>query len=233
MRTFAGLAVVLLGVALVMSPVRADERVRSVSVTGQATIVASPDAAEVSAGVVSTAATAAAALADNTKSMKAVFEGLKALGIGDRELRTSGFSVTPVYQRQTRDSNDPPTIVGYRVGNIVHARLRDAGDVGRVLDRLVELGANSIDGVTFVVSDRYARQQAALADAVRNARERAALMAEAAGARLGPVIELREGVAPVPRPMFAMAARAEAADVPVSAGEETLQVTVQAVFALE
>ena len=227
-------AIVLLTGLIALPPMAGAENPRRViSVTGQGIIVAVPDAAEISAGVASTGATAIAALADNTRRMTVVVEGLKALGVGEHELRTSDFSVSPVYQRQTRDNNEQPAIVGYRVGNIVHIRLRDARDVGRVLDRLVDLGANSVSSVQFTVSDRYERLQTALASAVRNARERAVLMAEAAGATLGPVIEIRESSAPSPRPVFALQARAESADVPVAAGEETLQVTVQATFALE
>jgi uncharacterized protein YggE len=215
------------------SPASAAEAVRSITVTGQGVVVASPDAAEIGAGVVSTGATAAAALADNTKRMTEVFEGLKALGVGERELRTSNFSVSPVYARQPRDSEAPPTISGYHVSNMVHVRLRDTADVGRVLDRLVALGANSINSVEFVISDRYERLQGALAEAVKNARTRAVLMAEAAGAQLGPVLTISESAAPLQRPVFAMKAMAESADVPVSGSEETLQVTVQATFALE
>ena len=224
---------VLVAAAIAPAAVQAEPMARQITVTGQAGTVATPDAAEIGVGVVSAGATAAAALADNTSRMRSLFDGLKALGVAEREMRTSGFSVSPVYSRQTRDSNDPPTITGYRVSNNLHVRLRDAAGVGRILDRMVELGANNINNVQFVVSDRYERLQSALADAVKNARERAALMAEAAGATLGPVIEIRESVAAAPRPVFAMQMRAESADVPVSAGEETLQVTVQVTFALE
>lgn len=228
------LAVVVL-IVFAVGSAAAEEKpaLRTISVMGTGSVIATPDAAEISAGVVSTGVTAAEALAENTKRMSAVFEGLKALGVADRELRTSGFSVSPIYRRQSRDSGEPPAVAGYRVSNIVHVRLRDAGDVGRVLDRVVGLGANNVNSVRFVVSDRDDKLQAALADAVKNARERAGLMAAAAGATLGPVIEIREDVGPGPRPVFAMAARAEAADVPVSAGEETLQVSVQAIFALD
>ena len=228
-------AVLALPVGLVAaaSPALADASVRSITVTGQGVVVASPDAAEIGAGVVSTGATAAAALTENTKRMTAVFEGLKALGVGERELRTSNFSVSPVYARQPRDSDAPPEIAGYRVSNMVHVHLRNTADVGRVLDRLVALGANNVSSVEFVISDRYERLQAALADAVKNAHARATLMAEAAGAKVGPVLDIRENAAPGPRPIFAMKAMSESADVPVAGGEETLQVSVQATFAIE
>jgi uncharacterized protein len=206
---------------------------RSISVTGQGVVVATPDIAEIGAGVVSLASSAAEALADNSSRMTAVFEGLKALGVTAREMRTSDFSVSPVYSRQNNDNNQPPSITGYRVSNNVHVRLRDSADVGRVLDRLVALGANDIHNVSFIVSDRYEKMQGALGDAVKNARARATLMAEAAGAKLGPVLQISENVAVAPRPVFAMKAMAESSDVPVSGGEETIQVTIQAVFALE
>jgi uncharacterized protein YggE len=223
----------LFGLAIAATPVQAEEMPRAVSVTGEATIVVVPDAAEISAGVVSVGTTAAEALADNSKRMQAVFEGLKALGVADREMRTSNFSISPVYQRQQRDANEPPAITGYRVSNMVYVRLRDVADTGRVIDRLVTLGANNIANVQFVVSDRQERLQAALGEAVKNARARAELMAGAAGARVGPVLSLNEGGGPTPRPVFAMKAMAESAAPPIAGGEETLQISVQATFALE
>ena len=233
MRVALLVVVSLIGLAAAPSLAQADGPDRLITVTGQGTVVASPDAAEVNAGVVTTGDTAAQALTENTKRMTEMIAGLKALGVAEREMRTSNFSVTPVYERDKFSSGGGPKIIGYRVGNNVEVRLRDVADVGRVLDRLVALGANSINNVQFVVSDRYEKMQAALADAVTNARERAALMADAAGARLGPVVELRETALPAPRPVFAMRASSEAADVPIAGGEETLQVTVQATFALE
>jgi uncharacterized protein YggE len=116
---------------------------------------------------------------------------------------------------------------------MVHVRLRDVADTGRVIDRLVTLGANNIANVQFVVSDRQERLQAALGEAVKNARARAELMAGAAGARVGPVLSLNEGGGPTPRPVFAMKAMAESAAPPIAGGEETLQISVQATFALE
>lgn len=231
-RLFVPLAI-LAALAVPASADDADDMVRSVSVTGQAFVTAVPDAAEISAGVVSTGTTAAEALDENSKRMTAIFDGLKALGVSEREMRTSNFSVSPVYARQQRDTNEPPAIIGYRITNMVHVRLRAVDETGRVLDRLVSLGANNINNVQFIISDRHERLQAALTAAVKNARERAGLMAEAAGAEVGAVLEIHEGTAPAPRPVFAMRAMAESADVKVAGGEETLQVSVQATFALE
>ena len=91
-----------------------EHETRSISVTGQGVVVATPDIAEIGAGVVSIASSAAEALADNSIRMTAVFEGLKALGVTAREMRTSDFSVSPVYSRQSNDNSQPPSITGPR-----------------------------------------------------------------------------------------------------------------------
>ena len=73
-------------------------KVHYVRATGQATISAKPDRAEISIGVVNQSSTAQAAASANATQTTQVIDSIKrTLGSGG-ELRTSGYSISPQYQ---------------------------------------------------------------------------------------------------------------------------------------
>lgn len=197
---------------------------RVVTVSAEGSVSARPDIAHIQSGVVTEAATAAAALSKNSSTMTHLTIGLKASGIADGDIKTTSFNVAPRFVH-ARDGS-APAIDGYRVTNDVHVIVRNISKVGELLDRLVALGANQIGGLSFDVAKADALRDEARKLAIANARRRAELYAAAAGASLGPVISiLEETVHMVPRgPMLA---RAPAADsVPISEGTQQVEARV-------
>ena len=77
------------------APVQAAEEAPSITVTGFATVSAKPDIAEVTAGVLTQAATAAQALSENSAIMTKVLKAVTGLGIADRDVQTTNISVMP------------------------------------------------------------------------------------------------------------------------------------------
>src|SRR5437660_5402076 len=103
----------------------ADTPPPTTSVTGEATVSAPPDLAEVDGGVTTQAKTAREASDANNKAMAAVFAALKGAGIVEADIRTSRLSLQP-QMAPTRTSPDtPPAIVGYRASNRVTIRVHD------------------------------------------------------------------------------------------------------------
>src|SRR3546814_970590 len=86
------------------------------SVSAQAEASRVPDVASLSTGVVTQAADANAALAANATQMNKVMAAIKAAGIAEKDIRTSGISVNPQYKY---GDNQPPTITGYQASNTV------------------------------------------------------------------------------------------------------------------
>jgi uncharacterized protein len=208
------------------------------TITGTGTTTAAPDMAVITSGVVTNETTARAALSANTEAMAQIIEILKAMGIKDRDIQTSGFSVQPNFvfsdRRDDRGYQLPPRIVGYRVSNNLTVRVRELADLGIILDRSVTVGANAINGVTFTVAEDAdlldIARRAAIADAFAKAR----LYAGAAGVELGNIRSISEQGARIAAPL-AMAARVEfAADgaVPVEAGELSFSMSVNMVWEL-
>ena len=165
---------------------RAAERTVSVSATGS--VIAEPDIAHVSTGVLTEGATAREALDRNTTAMRALIDGLKALGIDAKDIQTTHIGVEPRYQ-QSKDGRTP-TINGYRVHNQVRIVQRVIGKLGETLDKAVTLGANQINGVQFEVSQAETLKDEARRRAMANALRRAQLYATAAGGQVDRVLAI-------------------------------------------
>jgi uncharacterized protein YggE len=204
-----------------------------VAVWGQGDVRVAPDTADVSAGVVTQEDTAAKALSANSVAMDKVMKAIAASGIAPADVQTQGVNVSPVMGRATRPDT-PPQIAGYRASNIVAVRVRDLGKLGTILDGLVAAGANEMHGVRLTVGAPEKLLDAARTKAMADARRKALLYAEAAGAKLGRVITISEesAVTPIPR-MMARADMAAQSAVPIAAGEVELKATVRVSFALE
>ena len=203
------------------------------SVSAQAEARRVPDIATISAGVVTQAADANAAMQANATQMAKVMAAIKAAGIGERDVQTAGISVSPTYRYA---ENQPPTITGYQANNTVNAKIRDIGKLGKVLDALVASGANQVNGPSFEIDKPDEAYDEARIAALHKAEARAQTYAKAMGLRVRRVVSISEGGGGFrpPMPMMrAMAADAMAkAETSVSPGENTVSVNLDVVFEL-
>jgi uncharacterized protein YggE len=202
-----------------------------VNATGEVTRV--PDVAIISAGVVSRATTASAALQDTANRMDRVLAALKRAGVADRDIQTSSVNLNAEYRYP---ENQAPQLVGYTASNTVTIRFRDIRNSGKILDALVGQGANQISGPKLVVDKPEAALDEARAKAIASGRARADLYARSLGMRVVRVVAVSEsgGYAPPPPPM-PMYARAEMASpaTKIEPGEQKLQVNLAMVFELQ
>ena len=198
------------------------------SATGEERVV--PDRARLSIGVQTQAATAADASARNARLQRAVIDTLRALGVPQELITTSGYNVFPeqTYDQQTRRSR----ITAYNVQNTVNIELRQVDQVGRALDAVLSKGANLVSSLSFYSSDAEGARRRALANAVEKARRDAEAIARATGGELGRLVEVSSvGYIERPRPVMELQmARAEAgaAATPISEGSQTITATVTA-----
>lgn len=198
--------------------------------TGEATRV--PNLAMISAGVVTRAATATAALQQNSARMERVLAALRRVGIAERDIQTSAISLNPEYQYQ---ENQPPRLVAYTASNQVTIRFRDIRNSGQVLDILVAEGANQISGPNMTIERPEEALDEARTNAVAAGKARAELYARALGKRVARVISVSEGGGYYPPPPMPMAERAvmAAAKTEILPGDQKLQVSLAMVFELQ
>ena len=211
--------------ALAESPATA---AATITVTGEGVIEAAPDIATISLGVTTEGKTAVEAMAANSAALAAVLDRLRAAGIEERDLQTSNLTLNPNWVGY--DNGKTPTISGYTASNMLTVRVRALASLGTVLDSAITDGANTLNGVTFGLAEPRPALDAARKEAVADAVARAALLVEAAGAKLGKVVSIAEsGGFAQPMPMFRMEASADSA-VPVAGGEVGLTASVTMVF---
>jgi uncharacterized protein len=210
-----------IALALLAAPARAQTLAdvpAAISVTGEATVSAPPDLAQVDAGVTSDAKTAREASDANNAAM----------GIAEKDYQTARLSLQPQYPA---NRSGPSPIVGYRASNRVTVRVRDVTKLASLIDTLVGAGANDIGGINFMVSQASKLLDDARAQAVADARRKAEIYAKAAGVTLGAPLSISEEGSP--GPVFRAKMAAPMAIAPVAQGEETLAVTVNVSWAIK
>ncbi|PTE20970.1 SIMPL domain-containing protein [Cereibacter changlensis] len=222
----------MLATALAMPAAAAMAEAESprITVTGTGSVDSRPDMATISLGVTTQGGTAAEAMGRNSEELARVLEKLRASGVEDRDLQTSGLSLNPNWT----NSNDgtAATISGYVASNQLTIRVRALDSLGGILDAAVKDGANTLNGVTFGLTDPKPVEDEARKRAVQDAAARAALLTTAAGVQLGQVLSITEGGGfEPPRPMYRMDA-AEASAVPVAEGEVSTAASVTVVYAI-
>lgn len=205
------------------------------SVTGKTTRV--PDLAIINAGVQTRAKTAREAIRANAVRMERVVEALKAAGVEERDIRTSTINLNPQYDYR-RETNEGPILTGYQASNNVTIRFRDIATSGDILDTLVEVGANQINGPSLTIDNPDEALDEARIDALKTGRERAELYAQALGKRVVRIVVVNEGASigrPPPPPM-AMADEAmvvTGSRTTILPGEQDVSVTLQMSFDLQ
>jgi uncharacterized protein YggE len=220
-----------LSLAAIALPARAATLPPAISVTGEATVSAAPDMANVDGGVTTEARTARDAVEANNKAMAAVLQALKAAGIADKDLQSSRIALQP--QSAPSRSDGPVQIVGYRATNHVTVTLHDVGKVATTIDTMVGAGANELGGIGFAVTQASWLLDEARTKAIADARRKAEIYAKAANVTLGAPLSISEGNAEGPMPVFARKMSVAMAPTPIAPGEETLRVVVNVSYAIK
>ena len=203
----------------------------TIRVSGEATVTAKPDQAEIAIGVVTQAATGQAAATQNAQKQDAVLSELrKTLGAA-ADIKTISYSLSPNY-RYPKEGGQP-TISGYTASNVVQIKTSDLAQVGKVIDLATQSGANTIQSLRFTLKDEQAVRSQALREAAIKARAKAEALASALGLKIVRVLNVDEGGQPI-RPVYeaaeSMRAAGVAAQTPVEPGTIDVRATVTLTF---
>ena len=106
------------------------------------------------------------------------------------EVETDNYNLSP---EQDHYSDRMPKIIGYEVKNSVTVSISDLTKVGAVIDAATKAGANSVEGISFLVREDSPAQGDALALATRQALAKAEAIAKSLNGRIVRVIETNEG----------------------------------------
>jgi uncharacterized protein YggE len=222
-----------------------------------------PDIAIISLGVDTERRKAADAARENARAVQAMIAEIKAQGIEAKDTKTLSVTLSPVYDEVevpnangdvTKRTSGPAgtailslsgtngyvtkkTLRGYIAHNSLSVRIKDIEKAGVLAGQLLDKGANSFEGIAFDYSQKEAKYNALLGDAVRDALRKANSYANGLGLKLGRVLEI---VAHEPGDYYSAgvggnmpsAAKRGAATVPIEAGSEVLQAEVRVTWEL-
>lgn len=185
---------------------------RSFAVQGEGKVVAIPDIATFTFSVLTQGGKEIAGLIkENTEKMNGAIAYAKSQGVEAKDIETQNYNLEPRYQyyncNPSYDASGsvkpcpPAEIVGYTITQTVSVKVRDFGKVGDILSGVVKNGANTVSGLDFRIDNISKVQNDARAKAITEAKEKAKMIASAAGFRVGKLLSIDEGYTPVFRMM--------------------------------
>jgi uncharacterized protein YggE len=202
-------------------------------VNGTGKLKLTPDIAELSIGVGFQASTVAEAQTKAAKAMSDVMNVLKSQGIADKDITTSYYNISPVYNYDKGNQ----ALTGYRVSNTVQVKIRKIADTGKVIDAVTAAAgdATQINGVSFSVDqpEKYYDQMRslAMADAAAKAKQLASLGNVVLG-KITYISEYSDSGTPIYVKSAGAAMDSASVTTPITPGETELQLTVQVIYAI-
>jgi uncharacterized protein YggE len=163
-----------------------DEPVVEVAGHGEAHVA--PDRATVIVSVQTKGLAAAQVAAGNARVQRRVLDTLRALGYSGAQVSTISYNVEPNFEPVPNARE--PRQRGYIARNAVRVKLTQLDRIGTVIDAALARGANGVEDVVFEASNTDVPRQAALANAVAQARADATVLAKGMGGALGRLVAL-------------------------------------------
>lgn len=205
-------------------------------VAGTGKAMATPDIALLTFGIEAEAKSVAEAQQEAAMAMDRVMKALKAEGISEKDVQTQRFSISPV--RRWIENERIEEIIGYRVTNMVVAKVRKIDKAGFIIDAVAEVGGDltRIRDIGFTVDDPTPYYHQARENAVKDAMSKAEQIAELAKIKLGKLLYISEGTVYTPPIRDFYKAEAGAAAPPttsISPGELEIQLNVQMVYEID
>ncbi|MFH1462332.1 MAG: SIMPL domain-containing protein [bacterium] len=200
---FASVAVVFLVSLIVWVVVDIDAKIKegenTISVSGTGEVYASPDLAITFFSVVTEAKTVSQAVSENTENMNAIIAFIKSEGIADKDLKTTGFNIYPLYEWCDASSSIKPcpvnkrNLTSYEVRQTLQTKIRDLVKIGSIIQGATDNGANQVGNLSFTIDDEEALKEQARKEAIKKAKAKAKELTSQLGVKLGKVVYFSEG----------------------------------------
>ncbi len=159
----------------------------SVSGTGETRI--SADTAVISLGVNARDKNVLKAQQKVNEAIAAIRKALIEQGVEEENITTDYINISPIYDY----SFDLARLTAYSASTALAIRVTDMDKVGSLIDAAFEAGANDLNGITFSASDTQEAKAEALKMAVEDAKQKAEILAEAAGLKIAGIELISEG----------------------------------------
>lgn len=165
----------------------ADRSEKTIAIAGLGKVTGDNNIAVTTIGYSNTNKEVAKAQTDNKKVMDQIMAELKKLKIEDKDLQTN-YTIYPDYDYTQAGS----VLKGYKVSNTVTIKIRDLTKINVVLSLAGKYGANEVGGLNFTIDDNSILKDQARVKALADAKNKAAVLAQSLGVRLGNVVSYNE-----------------------------------------
>ena len=180
----------------------------SISVSGHGEAVSIPDVATFNFSIRADAGTVGDAQKEVTTKLDAIMSALKSVGIDEKDITTSDYSVYPkyVYGRAVcGPTYCPPStekLDGYTARHTVTVKVRKTDDAGKALSAAGDNGATDISGVNFTLDDPDSVMTEARSEAIKDANTKAKALAKDLGVRIVRVVSYEDNSNNRPGPYY-------------------------------
>ena len=189
------------------------------SASGEGKATAVPDSATVDLGVTAEGSTVSAAQNKANETANKIIDSVKKLGIADKDIKTTNYSVNPNYGSGVAEPLILPgggsqNITSYTVTENLEINVKPIENANKVVDSATQNGANLVGGVNYTFSDEMEKslENQARVDAVNNAKQKAQSLANASGIHLGGIINVVENSNGFPIPLGLQGAALKTSD---------------------
>ncbi len=168
---------------------QADRPERTITISAEDTVTASPDVVKTTIGMNSHGDTVSQAQEMNTKVMNHLISELKELGIEDENIQTKNYNVYPRYRYTEKDGQVED---GFDVSQHVLVKSYDVDLANKVIALAGNVGANSVSGLQFTMDDPEVYKKRARSNAINKARVKADELAKELGVSVVRVVAYSE-----------------------------------------
>ncbi len=154
----------------------------TIAVSGMAEQEVAPDMAYIDVGINVRADDAETARTQEAQIASQIRRALLGLAITDNDLQNTSYYL---YQEYKVDRNGVRAADKYVLDSSIKVTVKDLDKLSQVIDNVVEAGATNISNITYALSKQNIIQRQLLATAVENARDKAAVVANAGSRTLG------------------------------------------------
>jgi uncharacterized protein len=164
----------------------------TMNMQGEGKVEALPDEAVVRFGVVSDERMLSKAYSDNTAKMNGVIEAVRKNGVERSDIKTSSYTVIPIYPRDENGRQIPGKPGSFRVSQELMVKVRDMEKTGVIIDEVVSEGVNTFGGIQFISSRIEELEAEARVRAAKDAAAKAEMLARALGVKIGRILRVNQ-----------------------------------------
>lgn len=236
MKGLSFLFAILLAILTGCARVGGEERLvldaeRGLHVSGTAIVRSTPEVVTVEVGHAATTGSASEARASVDTVMEKVIAAVAEKGVAAEDVQTVQYSLAPQHDQKGR-------LVGWRMVNIVHLRIRQVDEAGEVIDAAVRAGATHVRNISYTIEDVERLKSQARDEAIAAAKAKAEQIANALGVQVGKPTAVTED-----EPYYQSAYKYDSAAAPetvadapggvVTAGTVVVRLNVNVTFEIE